>query len=90
MLIEAEDKKALIVMDELVGQQQVVIKDLEDNFKKITGISGATILGDGNVALIIDINYFVDLKNRDLIELDNLRIRNKTLVKKNLTKGDNK
>jgi two-component system chemotaxis sensor kinase CheA len=39
----------------LLGQQQVVIKNLEDNFTKLEGISGATILADGNVALILDI-----------------------------------
>ena len=76
MLIEAEDKKALIVLDELAGQQQVVIKNLEENYKKVTGISGATILGDGNIALILDINYFVALTNKDLINLDRMRENN--------------
>ena len=41
--------------DDLLGQQQVVIKSLEANYRRVDGISGATILGDGSVALIIDI-----------------------------------
>ncbi|MGF1476629.1 MAG: chemotaxis protein CheW [Geminicoccaceae bacterium] len=44
-----------LVVDEIVGQQQVVIKSLEDNFDPLTGIAGATILGDGKVALILDV-----------------------------------
>jgi two-component system chemotaxis sensor kinase CheA len=43
-------------VDELLGQQQVVIKNLEANFQKVPGVAGATILGDGRVALILDIN----------------------------------
>jgi two-component system chemotaxis sensor kinase CheA len=42
-------------VDELVGQQQVVIKSLEDHFRRVPCISGATILGDGRVALILDV-----------------------------------
>ena len=55
VILEADGKKAALFVDTLVGQQQVVIKSLETNFKKITGISGATIMGDGSVALIIDV-----------------------------------
>jgi len=42
-------------VDELLGQQQVVIKSLETHYKRVEGISGATILGDGRVALILDV-----------------------------------
>jgi two-component system chemotaxis sensor kinase CheA len=42
-------------VDDLLAQQQVVIKSLESNFKSVSGIAGATILGDGTVALIIDV-----------------------------------
>ena len=42
-------------VDEVVGQQQVVIKSLESNFKQVAGIAGATVLGDGSVALILDV-----------------------------------
>ena len=41
-------------MDQLVGQQQAVVKSLEHNFRRVAGVSGATILGDGRVALILD------------------------------------
>lgn len=54
VIVEAHGKKAALLFDSLVGQQQVVVKSLEANFRKIKGISGATILGDGTVALIID------------------------------------
>ncbi|MNR62996.1 Chemotaxis protein CheA [compost metagenome] len=42
-------------IDDLVGQQQVVVKNLESNYRKVAGISGATILGDGGVSLILDV-----------------------------------
>jgi two-component system chemotaxis sensor kinase CheA len=56
VVVEADGEKIGIVVDELQGQQQVVIKSLEENYKKVDGISGATILGDGTVALIIDVS----------------------------------
>ena len=55
LIIEAEGKKAALFVDALVGQQQVVIKSLETNYRKIHGVSGATIMGDGSVALILDV-----------------------------------
>lgn len=50
-----------LVCDNVLSQQQIVIKSLEENFYKVPGISGATILGDGSVALIIDIHGVIDL-----------------------------
>ena len=47
--------KVALVVDDIIGQQQVVIKSLEENFERIEGIAGGTILGDGNVALIVDV-----------------------------------
>ena len=47
-----------MVVDELIGQHQVVVKNLETNYQKVEGVSGATILGDGKVALILDVNQF--------------------------------
>ncbi len=55
VIVEAEGKKIAVLVDELVGQHQVVIKSLESNFRKLPGISGATIMGDGKVALILDV-----------------------------------
>lgn len=54
VVVEGEGRYGGIFVDELLGQQQVVIKSLESNYKKVEGISGATILGDGTVALIVD------------------------------------
>jgi two-component system chemotaxis sensor kinase CheA len=56
VLCEAEGGvKVALVVDDIIGQQQVVIKSLEENFESIEGIAGGTILGDGNVALIVDV-----------------------------------
>lgn len=59
VIVEAEGRKAALFVDELLGQHQVVIKSLESNFRKIRGISGATIMGDGKVALILDVAALV-------------------------------
>ena len=69
VLIEAEGKKAALFVDGLVGQQQVVIKSLETDFRKVQGVSGATIMGDGSVALILDIPAIITIgQNRALEE----------------------
>lgn len=54
VVLEADGRKLALQVDDLVGQQQVVIKNLETNYHRVFGVSGATILGDGHVALIID------------------------------------
>ena len=56
VILEADGRKAGLFVDDLVGQQQVVVKNLESNYRKVTGISGATILGDGGVSLILDVS----------------------------------
>ena len=55
LVVEDSAGRRALMADDLLGQQQVVIKNLEDNFTKLAGISGATILAEGNVALILDI-----------------------------------
>ena len=56
VLCETEgNQKVALVVDDIIGQQQVVIKSLEENFERVEGIAGGTILGDGNVALIVDV-----------------------------------
>ncbi len=55
VIVEDQGRHFALVVDELLGQQQVVIKNLEANFRKVPGVAGATILGDGCVALILDI-----------------------------------
>ena len=56
VILEADGRKAALLVDDLVGQQQVVVKNLESNYRKVSGISGATILGDGGVSLILDVS----------------------------------
>ena len=60
--------RAGLVVDELIGQQQVVVKSLLENFDAVRGISGATILGDGRVALILDLDGLCKLPERPLAE----------------------
>ena len=56
VLCEAEGShKVALIVDDIIGQQQVVIKSLEENFQSVDGVAGGTILGDGNVALIVDV-----------------------------------
>ena len=59
VIVEAEGRRVAALVDELLGQQQVVVKNLEANYKRIPDVSGATILGDGRVALIIDVSGLV-------------------------------
>ena len=61
VIVEDQGRKFSLAVDELLGQQQVVIKNLEANFQKVAGVAGATILGDGRVALILDINGLCSL-----------------------------
>ena len=59
VVVEAEGGRVALLVDELLGQQQVVVKNLESNYRKVPDVSGATILGDGRVALILDIGSLV-------------------------------
>lgn len=55
VILQAEGRRYALLVDDLVGQQQVVVKNLETNYRKVPAISAATILGDGSVALILDV-----------------------------------
>jgi len=59
MVLEAEGNKVALLVDGLVGQEQVVIKSLERNYRKVGYIAGATILGEGRVILILDVASLV-------------------------------
>jgi two-component system, chemotaxis family, sensor kinase CheA len=59
VVVESDGARVALMVDELLGQQQVVIKNLESNYRKVANISGATILGDGKVALILDTSGLV-------------------------------
>ncbi|MFT7559275.1 MAG: two-component system chemotaxis sensor kinase CheA [Flavobacteriales bacterium] len=63
VVVESDGEKIGVVVDDLLAQQQVVIKSLEQNFKRVVGVSGATILGDGTVALILDIPGIIALSS---------------------------
>lgn len=61
LILETEGERVAVLVDEILGQQQVVIKSMEQNFHKIEGIAGATILGDGTVGFILDIRGLLEL-----------------------------
>jgi two-component system chemotaxis sensor kinase CheA len=64
VIVESEGATAALMVDDLVGQQQIVVKSLEANFRRVPGISGATIMGDGKVALILDVAHIVNQAER--------------------------
>jgi two-component system chemotaxis sensor kinase CheA len=64
VLLESEGRKVALFVDELVGQHQVVIKSLETNYRRVVGISGATIMGDGRIAMIMDVGSLVKLSQQ--------------------------
>ncbi|MBI3349437.1 MAG: chemotaxis protein CheW [Burkholderiales bacterium] len=59
VVVEAEGGRVALLVDELLGQQQVVVKNLEANYRKVNDVSGTTIMGDGRVALILDVGSLV-------------------------------
>ena len=59
VVVEAEGGRVALLVDELLGQQQVVVKNLESNYRKVDDVSGATIMGDGRVALILDVGSLI-------------------------------
>lgn len=61
LILETEGERVAVMVDEILGQQQVVIKSMEQNFRKVEGIAGATILGDGTVGFILDVRGLLEL-----------------------------
>ena len=61
VVVEADGQKVGLMVDDLLAQQQVVIKSLKDNYQDVAGISGATILGDGSVAMILDVPGIIQM-----------------------------
>ncbi len=59
VVVESDGARIALLVDELLGQQQVVVKNLEANYRKVPDVSGATIMGDGRVALILDVGSLV-------------------------------
>ena len=66
VLLEASGKKIALFVDELIGQHQVVLKSMESNYRRVSYISGATIMGDGRVALILDVAALVRINQEEL------------------------
>jgi two-component system chemotaxis sensor kinase CheA len=63
VLIETSKARFALLVDDLIGQQQVVIKSLEQHYRRVQGVAGATIMGDGSVALILDVESLSDQVN---------------------------
>ncbi|MFC0179402.1 chemotaxis protein CheA [Thorsellia kenyensis] len=61
VIIQSGNRRYALQVDQLIGQHQVVVKNLESNYKKVPGVSAATILGDGSVALIVDVSVLQSL-----------------------------
>lgn len=61
LILETEGERVAVMVDEILGQQQVVIKSMEQNFRKVEGIAGATILGDGTVGFIVDVRGLIEI-----------------------------
>ncbi len=64
IIVDTECGRAALFVDELLGQRQVVIKSLESNYRKVPGISAATIMGDGSVSMILDVSEVLRLAKR--------------------------
>jgi len=71
VVVDGDAGKVGIFVDDLLGQQQVVIKSLETNYRQVNGLAGATILGDGTVALIVDITGIIQLSKNKSCKQDN-------------------
>lgn len=66
LVLETEEERIAVMVDEILGQQQVVIKSMEQNFRKVDGIAGATILGDGTVGFILDVRGLLEIARRGM------------------------
>ncbi|NHB92836.1 chemotaxis protein CheA [Photorhabdus cinerea] len=66
VIVQSAGRRYALLVDQLVGQHQVVVKNIESNYRKIPGISAATIMGDGSVALIIDVSALQQLNHDQL------------------------
>lgn len=66
LILETEGERVAVMVDEILGQQQVVIKSMEQNFRKVEGIAGATILGDGTVGFILDVRGLLEIARQGI------------------------
>ena len=84
VIVGSQEKKIGVMVDALIGEEDVVIKPLHDQFTSTPGIAGATVLGDGSISLIIDVNQLLELGVRQ--ELDAQQVREAEAIK-NATRG---
>ncbi|WEF26626.1 chemotaxis protein CheA [Klebsiella aerogenes] len=69
VILQSAGRRYALLVDQLIGQHQVVVKNLESNYRKVPGISAATILGDGSVALIVDVSALQMLNREKLLSV---------------------
>lgn len=77
VILQSAGRRYALLVDQLIGQHQVVVKNLESNHRKVPGISAATILGDGSVALIVDVSALQGLNRETSGEHSRLKRREK-------------
>ncbi|NQZ89227.1 MAG: chemotaxis protein CheA [Colwellia sp.] len=83
VVVEADGQKIGLMVDDLLAQQQVVIKSLNDNYQQVDGISGATILGDGSVAMILDVPGIITMA----LAQAQLNQKNRSTIKPKITQS---
>lgn len=69
VILQSAGRRYALLVDQLIGQHQVVVKNLESNYRKVSGISAATILGDGSVALIVDVSALQGLNREQRVAI---------------------
>ncbi|EPT3145587.1 chemotaxis protein CheA [Yersinia enterocolitica] len=72
VILQSAGRRYALLVDQLIGQHQVVVKNLESNYRKVPGISAATILGDGSVALIVDVSALQALNREKRVTADDV------------------
>ncbi|CNJ57577.1 chemotaxis protein CheA [Yersinia aldovae] len=72
VILQSAGRRYALLVDQLIGQHQVVVKNLESNYRKVPGISAATILGDGSVALIVDVSALQALNREKRVVADDV------------------
>ncbi|MGN0730111.1 chemotaxis protein CheW [Treponema sp.] len=85
VIVGSQEKKIGVMVDALIGEEDVVIKPLQDQFTSSPGIAGATVLGDGSVSLIIDVNQLLELGVKQ--ELDAQQVREAEAIKSATARG---
>lgn len=80
VVVEADGQKVGLMVDDLLAQQQVVIKSLKDNYQQVEGISGATILGDGSVAMILDVPGMIEMAMKNASQAQSMKMSHQPMA----------